>query len=399
MIQIKMYPAKNGDAFLIKNNGDHQTVILIDGGYAKTFREYIHVDLVELARQGGVLELVVITHIDSDHIGGLLEFFKQNGNSQSPKIIPVNNVWHNSLRSLMPLVDGQIRPDDNELLNEISGQGYPVFSDADPMEISASQGSSLAALLLGGNYCWNFSDGSQSINSQETPFCELNSEAKLFVIGPNLPKLNKLHSDWIAEMRRLGLVGQIGSNEAFDDAFEFLSAREDLRSAVKTEAAEISGADNLSLGEVYHADDAVPNGSSIALIMQIANSRLLFLGDSWSEDIEAALRAQQNVNFPIIFDAIKVSHHCSNRNTSPSLLRLIDAPVFLISSNGARHNHPDIEVLKEIVDRPSTFTRKLYFNYATTASQKMKSYISSSGTEFEVHEGITDWIAIGVAGQ
>jgi hypothetical protein len=38
-----------------------------------------------------------------------------------------------------------------------------------------------------------------------------------------------------------------------------------------------------------------------------------------------------------VFDVIKVSHHGSIHNTSVNLLSLIDAPVFLVSSNGSAH--------------------------------------------------------------
>ena len=124
--------------------------------------------------------------------------------------------------------------------------------------------------------------------------------------------------------------------------------------------------------------------------------RLLFLGDSWAEEIEKTLQALPNARFPMIFDAIKISHHGSLHNTSPTLLKLIDSPVFLISSSGNSHNHPDFEVLKAIVDRPSSFKRHLYFNYTTPASQKMQYYTSKSGAEFAIYEGITDWIEIGV---
>ena len=92
MPYLKMYPARNGDAFLIRENLAKPTAILIDGGYASTFQEYILLDLTNLAHHGYSLDLVVATHIDTDHIAGLLAFFKCNGNSQAPKIIPVKDV-------------------------------------------------------------------------------------------------------------------------------------------------------------------------------------------------------------------------------------------------------------------------------------------------------------------
>ena len=64
MLCLKMYPAKNGDAFLIREEVTEPTAILIDGGYASTFHDYISPDLKHLAKLDYSLDLVVATHID-----------------------------------------------------------------------------------------------------------------------------------------------------------------------------------------------------------------------------------------------------------------------------------------------------------------------------------------------
>ena len=398
-----MYPAGNGDSFVIKKEGAKQTTILIDGGYASTFQRYIHPDLANLASRGHSLNLVVSTHIDADHISGLLAFFRANGNSRTPKIIPVEAVWHNSLRSLISEKEVSVikNQDDNDLLVEVCRRGFPPPSNpaTEPAEISARQGSSLAALLLGGEYCWNSSNGDQSINACDASLYELNGEVQLRVISPTRTRLEQLREHWIGDLRRIGFTGKIGSSGAFDDAFEFLSAFDGANVGKNAKAVAISSTTNRCLDEIYLADDSVTNGSSIALIIEVGSSRILFLGDAWSEDIEAGLRLLPNANFPMVFDAVKISHHGSFRNTSPALLKLIDSPVFLISSSGERHNHPDVEVLKAIVDRPSDFQRHLHFNYSTPASQYMHHHTTTSGAEFAIHEGDSDWIEIGAKQQ
>lgn len=400
MPYIKMYPANNGDAFLIKDNTINPIAILIDGGYATTFQAYIRLDLEHLAQLGYSLDLVVATHIDADHIAGLLTFFKLNGNSQAPKIIQVEHVWHNCLRSLdfAPLTQGQMIPGDKDLLIEIARRGYPVPTDQAEQseEISARQGSSLAALLLGGEFKWNLGDGTRSINSTDVEPIEVRSDLHLRVVGPPVARLEQLKHRWISELRELGFTGKIGATDIFDDAFEFLCAFEDLRASVSAEPIALSASEGRRLEEVYLPDSSVTNGSSISIIVEVGHCRLLFLGDSWAEDIEVAIRALPDATFPMIFDAIKISHHGSLHNTSPALLQMIDAPVFLVSSNGDRHSHPDLEVLKAIVDRPSNFQRNLYFNYSTSASQQMCHYSSMSGAAFTIYEGSVDWIEIGV---
>nr|WP_228725629.1 MBL fold metallo-hydrolase [Klebsiella quasipneumoniae] len=76
-----MYPAQNGDAFLLSTG---RTNILIDGGYASTFYSYIQKDLEELAAKNACLNLVIITHIDADHIGGIICLLASYGDSDLP---------------------------------------------------------------------------------------------------------------------------------------------------------------------------------------------------------------------------------------------------------------------------------------------------------------------------
>lgn len=394
MVKLRMYPAKNGDAFMLRVDFPKPLVILVDGGFVDTFRGSILNDLIALRAEGYRLNLVVATHIDTDHISGLIELLKQNGHSSNPKIIDVDQLWHNSVRSLGVNKGNSVSADDVELLDEIKRLGFSVTlqGEKNESEISAREGSSLAALLLSGEYHWNEGAGQQSINSEETQILRFNESAEIQVIGPKLNRLEKLKSWWMRELRQYGFTGELNENKDFDDAFEFLCADKKL-DLNKANSVQISAKmQKLPLADVYKQDGSVTNASSIAFIAAIDKSRLLFLGDALAEDIETELKRLSSKGVSMFFDVIKISHHGSLHSTSHSLLQLIDAPIFLISSNGQRHNHPDIEVLKEIVDRPSGFTRRLYFNYSTEASQELKSYKSKAGANFIVFENSTDWI-------
>ncbi|NLF41819.1 MAG: hypothetical protein GX587_03920, partial [Bacteroidales bacterium] len=61
-------------------------------------------------------------------------------------------------------------------------------------------------------------------------------------------------------------------------------------------------------------------------------------------------------------DAVKVSHHGSKSNISKSLMNLIDARHFLISTNGAKHDHPDAPAIETII-QGSLQDPELWFNY------------------------------------
>lgn len=384
MVEIKSYPAKNGDAFLVKAT-DGSFTMLVDGGYAETCTTYLEPELKQLAAKGQCLDLVVATHVDADHIAGLLRFFRRNGPAAEPAIIPVHGVLHNSLLGLVSASTGQLtlRPDDAALLREIRQRGYPAPSapSTTPGEISARQGSNLAGLLRQGGYRWNNGDGRQPTGSDGLSSLTIQG-VHIQIIGPSRERLEALKKWWVAEIRRLGFAGELAE---LDDIFEFLCAHGAVAPAPQT----ISASDG-ELSQVHIPDDSVTNGSSISMIVEVGRYRLLLLGDAWAADVVNALKPVG----PSIFAAIKIAHHGSARNTSPELLGLIDAPHFFISTNGDGHAHPDFAVLQAIVDRPATFKRTLHCNYSTPASRRLKSYRSKAGAEFTVEEGQLGWVRL-----
>lgn len=409
MLKICMYPAGNGDAFLITYEDRNSVSILIDGGYSTTFQDAILPDLRYIANSGGRLDLVIATHIDADHISGLLQFFKMNGSAADPQIIPVHKVWHNSLRSINPLINSsfankELGKGDQNILLEIGRRGYPEPSNKESKtsEISARQGSSLAGLLLENGYTWNEGHGLEAISVSINMHHELNSNLTATVIGPTVSRLQDLGEWWITELRRLGFTGSPEATKPYDDAFEFMSAISKMKPQPDQQLLSGSAHTDRELSTIHVPDTSLTNASSIALILRLGLYRMLFLGDSFPADIvgileEKIVTEMKSKELPILFDAIKISHHGSNHNTSPALLDLIDSPIYLISSSGERHNHPDIEVLKAIVDRPGQFHRHLYFNYCTPASEWMKEYVNKSTATFSVSEGIQevlipDWL-------
>lgn len=386
-----MYPAGNGDAFLISAAGSN---VLVDAGYANTFDDYIARDLLDLSRRGERLELVIASHIDADHISGLIRFFSLNGSSALPHFVSIGEVWHNSLRSLSARNGAEISHSDLDILNAIRQRGHrhPVRQlGEDAAEISARQGSSLASLIHKGGYKWNGEDGTASVTMDRTVFHLPSGTVR--VIGPRQERLDGLLGWWKRRLRQMGYTGPAGAGEVIDDAFELMC--EHASETKRSGPVPLSAGGRKLLHEVYEADTSMTNGSSIAAIVELGGVRVLMLADAWAEDIVYALRALQSQGCSMLFDAIKVSHHGSLRNTSPELLELIDAPIYMVSTNGTGHGHPDFEVLAAIVDRAAGFSRTLYLNYATPASKLLREHQSQSKIPFTVHESVTDWITIG----
>src|SRR4051794_37805507 len=98
-----MFPASYGDSFLVTCHGgeiSQNTNILIDMWFMSTYNNSIKKELIKIDALGESISLLVFTHIDDDHILGGVKLLEENGMADSPKIIKIQEVWHNSYRHL-----------------------------------------------------------------------------------------------------------------------------------------------------------------------------------------------------------------------------------------------------------------------------------------------------------
>lgn len=359
-IKIKIFPALNGDSILLDLS---DKLLLIDGGYVNTFNEFLCSELKKKSEEGKRISHLIVTHIDSDHISGIVRLLEKNTNSE---IISIDNIWHNSYRHIKEFSDNLSLKDyeGKEDLSALSSKSYLKEVIEGRHEISAEQGSTLGALILKGDYKWNSEFGGKAVSINNLDAISIDDNTTIRILSPNNEKLSKLKKYWSMELYKKGY--QILEDDSnYDDAFEFLLAQEKQKKVLLKK--DISGGDidieKLNNVEVVE-DSSATNGSSISFVVEKDDKKLLFLADSHPSMILESLKTHYlEDEFPIKFDAIKLSHHGSITNTSKELLELIDSENYIISSNGSKFGHPDIETIARIINRKSTFTRNLHFNY------------------------------------
>lgn len=371
-IRIEVYPALEGDCFLISIGKERKTNILIDGGFAETYNDYLKPRLISMAENGEELNLVIVTHVDADHIEGIIELFKENGTAENPLIIPIKEVWHNSYRHLNSLKQKGKELSSNEegILSGIISQGSVVQNKKNNnpnKDISAKDGSTLAALLLSRKYKWNSLYDGKAVNCDNNGLIALTEDINLRLLSPNSESLKRLEKYWFKELRKKKYDFKLTDNKLFDDAYEFflLSQNDDQQN---NESENVSykekkmSLDHLLSKKMNH-DNSPANGSSISFIIEYKKKKLLFLADSHPKSIQKEIQnLVNNIGYNPFFNIIKVSHHGSHRNTSTELLGLIDSPIYLFSTNGEKNNHPNPETIARIISRKG-LERKLIFNY------------------------------------
>ncbi|PSW26000.1 hypothetical protein C9I94_05460 [Photobacterium swingsii] len=347
MVKIKMYPAKEGDAFLISFGNDNSTNIIIDMGLEETYQSFIKPDLIELKESGKKIDLLIVSHVDNDHICGAIEFIKENKDNNT--VIQVGEVWHNSYRHLkFDKVDEVLEREEKLVLKQIREQNTPPSSTDGLSEIKIDEGITLAGLLYKYNYNWNVSLNEKAVLISEQELT-ISTNVRVKVISPSVNKLNSLAIKWKEklESEKYGFI--LNNDIIFDDAYEQYMKHSNHSSEVNEIA---KNEDKLTFYELKNKkgkDRSVTNGSSIAVILESEDVKLLFLADAHEDLIYEELKKLNDSGYELNFDFVKLSHHGSNNNISNRILSLISARKYMISTNG-KYSHPDLATIAKIVD-------------------------------------------------
>lgn len=317
-IKIKVFPANHGDSFLITINEEYSVKnILVDGGTGKESYRQLKDELQRISDEDQVIDLLIITHCDDDHIKGIIDIFEDS--TIDKKII--KKVWFNSGSLLEERLEETIIGSDRDI---------PLILN-NSKEKSVKQGITLEKELERLE-CW---DKTLIMGLLE----EYVGEAKITVLSPNMLGLKKLNKAWEYEKNKIKEMSSV--NTDYSIPMEVL------------------------LKNKFQEDDRVPNGSSIGFILEHGEEKILMLGDSHPSVVEESLKKLgYSSTFKLKVDVLKVSHHGSKFNTSISLLNIIDCQNFIISTNGRRHGLPNKECLARIIaTRKKGECTNFHFNY------------------------------------
>ncbi len=369
---VEAFPAGHGDSFLIRcQSADRPRNILVDGGSSGTFEHHIRPTLEKLAAAGEQIDLLVVTHVDADHIEGVISLLAENGAAADPELIKIEEVWHNSYRHLS--LPGR-EPTDSEKSRVRSQERSAAVSASESCQnISARQGSTVAALLKHHGYRWNAAFGGGPVLANADKAIELFDGVTLRLLSPTPETLDRLTYRWRRELLSMGVSHEALRCPDFETTFES-ALLASVYPEQQLEETEISSGFPLEPPDVtgFTEDKSETNGSSIAFHLEWHGLKVLFLGDAFPSVVATALRRLQQNQTQSGYSLVKLSHHGSQRSTSPELLDLLSADSVLISTNGQRHRHPDFETLLWVADRQAPGLRFL-FNYPTPQSEEFAS--------------------------
>lgn len=349
-----MFPAEIGDSFLVEVGNSKINQILIDCGTSTAWKTIINPALMRICR---VLDLMIITHIDQDHIGGAIELFS----CKLPHSLIVKEVWFNGLNQIFIDKLEESTPEERQILSTI----IPPLSPAGIYcsDISFPQGITLSAALYDLSQPWNTSFQGKAISEQCASII-LDDSVKILPILPTRKDLKALFVGFQNELRRKGNNTKFHNSPALRDAFERFCYNNRTTFIESQNISYCTKKDIPSLANTnVDPDRSLTNASSIGFILEFQNHQALFLGDTTPKaSIYALQKWEKQTGKTLYFDVIKMPHHGSKRNCL-ELLDYVDGSFFIISSNGALYDHPSPETIAKIVFRPTKRTRHIVLNY------------------------------------
>lgn len=331
---LQSFKAGNGDAILIQftDRVNIRRNILVDGGnlrsaFSENLSNYIIKNIVSTER----IDLLVVTHLDQDHIKGvlyLLETMNEGGSELRSLQIP--QVWFNSRKTV--------------------SLKKPTF------DISSGDMLKLENAL--GNL------NSSTWYKRITCGFEVNLHgARITVLSPDIETLENYTDKY--EDVDLDVAGQesdyaLGLRELF----------------VKERKYAESGDEYL--------DGKLENAVSIAFLLEDNGKSVLMLGDAIPAVVDLAIEQLLNSRglTHLDVDVIKLSHHGSRKSISMKFLQMVRCQNYILSTNGKKSNLPNKCTIAKILlhsKRDTSQMINLFFNY----SEVIQSLNFSTG---EYHE-------------
>lgn len=326
-MKINFLQAENGDSIAI-NFIDGEGIprnIVIDSGREVTYFDRVRRDgpLKNVIKNlKGKVDLVILSHIDNDHIEGFLKWFELD--KTAPEII--GEVWFNSGEAIA----NHLNKPKNENLNLFIADGSNVYTGVD-------EGIEFQKYLQKHNL---ERDGLITKGLEWEDF-----NLKINVLTPTHKQLEDLLELYHEE------TGDVRFTAAGNDWSKNLS--------------EIIAEEEKPTFR-FRQDRSEKNGSSITSLITYKDKSFLLLADSHPKEVCSALKdlgySKEN---PIKVEFMQVAHHGSKANNNKELFELVDTENYIISTNSSGHGHPHKSVIARIVAKnPKAI---IYSNYKIVA--------------------------------
>jgi beta-lactamase superfamily II metal-dependent hydrolase len=397
-MKLHAFHATDGDCLLLESSKGSR--ILIDGGRPASFEDGTRPVLDSLRDANKAIDLVVVSHIDADHISGIIPLLdgvgqwvafqhrqatstpSERAKLKEPKLPrppKIKAVWHNSWRNqLGDLVDpaGNLAQAVAAAVDVAFGENTedvptPALALAN-LATSMAQGEELMNLIDGAGVPIPFNEPFDGMIMLQNPIhVEKLGALKLSVLGPMQEHLDTLRAEW-QEWIDKTVAGHgaapggqaIGGGLSVDDVRLDTAVQESTELLDKlANAAEI-------IAEADGSKVTPPNRASIILLAEEKGRTCLLTGDAAEPEVLDGLKAAGRLtdDKPFRCNVVKVQHHGSEHNVSMEFATRVLAEHYVFSGDGASGN-PNDSVIKTVAEGRAQADPSTPFTLWFTSSQ------------------------------
>jgi len=361
-MKLTLLPSDKGDCMLLESPDN--TAILIDGGMYDSYTGFVRQFLGKWRQQNNrALDLVYVSHIDQDHIAGVLQLMndtvdwrvfrhKKAKGEKWPKpdfLEPpqVSRVWHNAfhdiigdnagaIASMLAASAAQLSNSTNHVERHI-GAAYQAIATSVPEAIKLSARVSPKQLKIplnkefGGKLAMVRSPAQQiRLNGPTSPLIR--------ILGPFEKDLKEFRTKWNAWLK-------LKKNKANLKRTRDFVRDEDARFDSGVMALDVD--DDLGSRKLVTEE----NLASLMLLVEQNGRRILLTGDGHYVDILEGLEHNGLVTSSGGFhvNVLKLQHHGSEHNFKREFAKRVTADHYVICGNG-RHENPDLRVLQVLAE-------------------------------------------------
>ncbi|MCP3392057.1 MBL fold metallo-hydrolase [Bradyrhizobium sp. CCGB12] len=362
-MKITLLPSEKGDCLLIESD---DVAILADGGMPGSYAAEVRPFLGRFAAAGGELDLVYVSHVDQDHIAGVLQLLEDkvqwrvhkhkvanNRPSTKPKFDEppvVKRIWHNSFKALVPQNAGEIGTMLAARANTLSSSGNPAaiklaaaysnIANSIPEAIKVSR--RIAADQLDIPLNGEFNHLLAMVRGNNAIRLKPGSKLSIRVIGPFEKDLEILRDYWNAWLMDVKNANAVRSLK------EWL---ENNRAGLPAGTLDLSIDDEIG----RRAKVTEPNLASLMLLLEETKAgggvtRAIMTGDGHHEDILAGLEHHGLLadGKGLHVDLLKIQHHGSEHNLDRDFVKRITADHYVFCANG-EHENPDLRIIEVLL--------------------------------------------------
>lgn len=376
-MKLTIFQSDKGDCLLLTGRDGKR--VLVDGGMADSYTEHVASALGQLAAQNKKLDVVYVSHIDQDHISGVLRMMedlvdwrvhdhqKKTGHP-SPKrpesVRPpeVRAIWHNAFHELVGDNAGPIADmfaasaailsggDDARMLELADAHQELATSVGEAIQLSRRIGHKQLGIPLNKEF-----DGKLICLRSGMPATLRIGRMIFHILGPFEQDLDNLLKEWNAwlqakkdQLKRIQTRAKIDEERLTAGAEQIMALTagqaRDLAAAVSLEAAQ---AKKLGRRKMVTA----PNLASLMFLVEEHGKTLLLTGDGHHEDILKGLQhhGKLEAHGGMHADVLKVQHHGSEHNIDLPFCKAVTADHYVFCGNG-EHENPDRAVVETIIN-------------------------------------------------